>query len=409
MKPRLLVISAILPFPLNSGQRVRVYNKLLALRELFHITFLGVAPPAGLDQARAQLAELVDEPVLLPARARQHLAARAWHGAGSHLRALRSGLRASNHLVGDVELSPARIAAHIDPASYDLVLYEYWHTHASTALFRPHAIPCALDMHDLCWRVVERRLRHRPLPAGLRRRRVAAYRQQEEAAWTEYDLLIAINAAEETYVQERLPGRPTLYAPMGIDTAHTWPYAWNPAGPPRIAFYGALGSLGNQQGVFWCLERIMPLVWATLPEAEFWVVGGSPPPEISALASRPQVHVTGYVPDVAATLAQMSLVLCPWQGKFGFRSRVVEVMAVGVPVVATPDAVFGMGLAPGRGLFLHETDEALANQCLALLHDPAELAAQSRLARQQVEETFSFQATYARLAQALRAVVQVSP
>jgi glycosyltransferase involved in cell wall biosynthesis len=85
---------------------------------------------------------------------------------------------------------------------------------------------------------------------------------------------------------------------------------------------------------------------------------------------------------------------------------VVEVMAVGVPVVATPDAVFGMGLTPGRGLFLHETDEALANQCLALLHDPAELAAQSRLARQQVEETFSFQATYARLAQALRAMVR---
>lgn len=50
MKPRLLVISAILPFPLNSGQRVRVYNKLLALRELFHITFLGVAPRPGLTR-----------------------------------------------------------------------------------------------------------------------------------------------------------------------------------------------------------------------------------------------------------------------------------------------------------------------------------------------------------------------
>lgn len=101
----------------------------------------------------------------------------------------------------------------------------------------------------------------------------------------------------------------------------------------------------------------------------------------------------------------MSLVLCPWQGKFGFRSRLIEVMALGVPVVATPDAVFGMGLEEGQGLLLAETDADLGQICLNLLADGQGLCRHSRLARQQVEAKFSFPATYGALSQRLQQMV----
>lgn len=380
---------------------MRVLNKLIALQPYFHITFLGLAHPEQLAESQKALAELVDEAIVLPMRSQQGTGNYLWCATWSHAQAIYSGLRSSNHLIGDYELSPERIAAQCDPASFDLVLYEYWHTHNSLDLFKKNNIPCVLDMHDLCWRVVARRLQHWAVPAGFRHWRVKAYRQQEEAAWGKYDLLITINQEEGAYVQRILPEKATIYAPMGLDTTQQWPYSWRPAAPPRIAFYGALGSLGNQLGVARCLNQIMPLVWQHRPECEFWIVGGNPSAEIRQMAQHPQVHVTGFVPDVAETLASMSLVLCPWQGTFGFRSRVVEVMALGLPVVATADAVFGMGLQAGQGLLLAEGDRELADHCLTLLNDPAGAKQHSLLAREQVVDQYSFAKTYGYLASQL--------
>lgn len=402
-KPRLLIISAILPFPLNSGQRVRVFNKIYALRQTFQVTFLSYAPPVEVAAVQQKVAEQVDRAVILPMHSRQSLGVQLWYQVKNQLQAAQTGLRASNHLVGDVELTTKRLLAACQPEAFDLVLYEYWHTHATTTLFRELGIPTVLDMHDLCWRVMERRLNW--LPGWLRGRRVQAYRRQEEAAWAKYDLLVAINREEERYVRSVLPAQATWYTPMGIDTEAVWQYQWLPANPPRIAFYGALGSLGNQNGVNWCLERIMPAIWTTYPNLEFWIVGGTPSKQIQQLTANPRIKVTGFVPDVAQILKQMSLVLCPWQGKFGFRSRLIEVMALGVPVVATPDAVFGMGLEAGQGLLLAETDAGLGQICLNLLADGQGLCRHSRLARQQVEAKFSFPATYGALSQRLQQMV----
>ena len=86
-----------------------------------------------------------------------------------------------------------------------------------------------------------------------------------------------------------------------------------------------------------------------------------------ALARDPRVKVTGFVEEVAPLLASMHAAVVPWIGRYGFRSRVVELMAVGVPVVATPDAVAGMDLHDGEEILLGESTEELARALVALL------------------------------------------
>ena len=97
-------------------------------------------------------------------------------------------------------------------------------------------------------------------------------------------------------------------------------------------------------------------------------------------------------------LKTISVVLCPWSGTYGFRSRLIEVMALGVPVVATPQAVFGMDVTENQGIFLEETPTELANSALMLLRGSDILKKQSALARKQVEEKFSYEVTYGHLA-----------
>src|SRR5262249_29035716 len=154
--------------------------------------------------------------------------------------------------------------------------------------------------------------------------------------------VIAINHEELNYLRSATPSTTKLFhAAMGVDLA-LWPYSWSPSGKPCLAYYGGLGSPHNQADALACYQRLMPEIWRRFPDAEFWIVGGNPPETIRALGSDSRVKVTGFVENVQPVLSRMSLLLCPWSGIFGFRSRLIEAMALGVPVVTSPDAVYGM-------------------------------------------------------------------
>jgi glycosyltransferase involved in cell wall biosynthesis len=406
-KPRLVVLSNVLPFPRQAGQQQRVYYKLRAFRELFDVTFLVAVDPGAVAATRAQLGAHCDRAVVLPSLCRRTPAARVRHRLLGELYALRTGLKLSNYVVGKVELAAARVAAALTGHRFDLAVYEYWHAFGSVPAVHDLGARAVLDMHDVLWQSYRRQLdARRHLPQAWKRRAVRLYRESEERAWSRFDALIAINAAERDYARAKVPaGIPVFYAPMGTDLDE-WPACWAPARPPRLAYYGGLGSPHNQRDARLCYDAVMPEVWRHVPEAELWLVGSHPPESLAALPRRDaRVKVTGFVPRVQELLRTMSVVLCPWQGTYGFRSRVVEVMALGVPVVASPDAVDGMDLRHGDGIFLEADPRAMAATCLRLLADPALAAEQSRRARAEVEAKYSYEACYVRLARELAAFV----
>lgn len=400
-KPRLVILSHVLPFPRSGGQQQRVHYTLRCAARRFHLTFATIEAEHDAGTIRRELSTLADEVVII-SRWRPSPARRAWHAGAARIHALATGLKSSNYYIGRVHFPPDRVERALDARRVDCVLFEYWHAAASTNVFRRRNIPCVLDMHDILWHAYARQLQARPLlPDAWRRRAVERYRRKEEHAWRRFDALVAINRDEERYVRQRVPGAQVIHAPMGTDLS-VWPYSWNPASPPRLAYYGSLASPHNQADALRCARRIMPLVWERAPDAELWVVGANPPERIRQLAARDRrIHVTGFVEKVQPLLATMTLVLCPWSGTYGFRSRIVEVMALGVPVLASPDAVAGMELDDGEGLALVSSDRAFAETALALMADAGEARDQSMRARRQVERRFSLADTYERMIEEL--------
>lgn len=399
---RMLVLSHVRPFPRDTGQRQRVFYTLRSAREAFHLTF-ATTVNGDAAEVRQRLGGECDEMILLPSRRSSSRAAGAWHKAAGAAYALGTGLKPSNYVIGRLEFAPARAATLLDRGEFDCVLFEYWHAAASVAPFRERGIPCILDMHDILWHSYAERLKHqRHAPLWLKRRALRNYKEREEDAWRKFDAVIAINREEQRYVRERVPASTEVfYGPMGTDIT-SWPYSWEPSRPPRLAFYGGMKNPANQRGALQCFQEVMPRVWRDFPEAEFWVVGGNPPDSIRAMTADPRVRVTGFVEDAPDVLRTMTAVLCPWSGTFGFRSRLIEVMALGVPVVATPDAVHGMELAEERGLLLGLNSDELAGQAARLLKEEGFARKQSRLARLQIEGGFTVEATYGRLVSELR-------
>ncbi len=369
----------------------------------FKVDFLTFAAAGKRKNVQEQLAALGCRPFVLPPRLTHGSLSKLRFALGAFLFALCTGMKASNYRIGKVELSPARIRSAVQPREYNAVIYEYFHAVDSVPVFQSAGVPAILDMHNVLWKSREERLNERTAcPAWFKRVSLNRYRRQEESAWDQFDSLIAINRNEQALVQARLrPAQHLFYAPMGTDLSR-WPACWQPANPVRLGYYGGLASVHNEAAALRCHECIMPVIWRRFPEAELWLVGSNPTERLRKLTNDPRVKVTGFVEQVQDVLKTMSLVLCPWSGTYGFRSRIVEVMALGVPVVATPAAVDGMELKSGRGIILANSDDALANSVLTLLSAPNELAAQSRLARSEMERLYSLDNTYGRLMSELR-------
>jgi polysaccharide biosynthesis protein PslH len=403
---RLLLISHVAPFPGHAGQQQRVKYTLRALRDTFDVTALTFATPREFSGIERLWMQHVDDVVVMESRTQRHPFARLYHKLAGIASAKRSGLKDSNYVLGEVEFSARRIAAAIDPRSFDIVLFEYWHAHRSAALFRALGIPTVLDMHDVLWQSLKRQLEAKGITDAATR--VAVYREQEERAWRDFDALIAINEGEKQYVHEVYPEARVLLAQMGTDIA-AWPYTFETSTPQRIGFWGSLGSEVNGASAIHVAEEVMPLIWRQRPDTEYWIVGANPPKEILALQQDARVRVTGFVDKAAPLLGSMTAVLCPWEGTYGFRSRLVEVLACGVPVIASPDAVFGMGMADGEGLHISDSDADMAEYALSLLGDAALAMDQSRRARAQAVSRYSFEATYGALAGELRGLLRVVP
>jgi glycosyltransferase involved in cell wall biosynthesis len=402
-RPRLIVLSAVHPFPGTTGQQQRVKNKLLAFQDRFRTTFLTTAPQGEIGDVSSRLRDFCDDSIVLPSLYRRSAPHRIGHLAGSIAYSAATGLKRSNYVVGKIELSAERVAGAIGEQRFDLALFEYWHASASISPLRDAGARCILDMHDVLWRAYERQLRaKRWLPPVVRRALVGRYRSRELLAWHGYDALIAINDEERRYVSGIVDtGARLFFAPMGVDL-DIWKYSWNPAEPPRVGFYGSLASSHNQRDALGCHEQIMPAVLPEIPDAELWIVGDAPPPPLKSLGRKHQnVTVTGYVDDPSKVLRSLTVAVCPWSGRYGFRSRIVELMALGLPVVATSEAVDGMDLRPGSDLIIADSHGEMASAVLQVMKDRDLAVGLSRSARARAEELYSFDATYGRLARDL--------
>lgn len=133
-----------------------------------------------------------------------------------------------------------------------------------------------------------------------------------------------------------------------------------------LVFSGQMDYAPNVAAVSHFAREMLPLVRRDVPEATFAIVGRNPTPAVRALSALEGVKVVGSVPDMRAWLAAADVVVAPLQIARGIQNKVLEAMAMGRPVVASPAAFEGIDAEPGRDLLVTEDGAAAV---LSLLHD----------------------------------------
>ena len=136
--------------------------------------------------------------------------------------------------------------------------------------------------------------------------------------------------------------------------------------------------------LFWFAQEIMPLLLRRVPGAQFWAVGANPGADVRALASLPGVHVTGRVEDVRPYVAHASGIVCPLRIARGIQNKVLEGMAMGKPVIASPPAFEGVRAQAGRDLLVADGPVAFVDTICDVLdgkHAGLGVAARNAMAR----------------------------
>jgi polysaccharide biosynthesis protein PslH len=168
------------------------------------------------------------------------------------------------------------------------------------------------------------------------------------------------------------------------------------------AFVGAMDYRANVECVHWFVDRVWPEVRRLRPNAVFRIVGRNPTSSILALGSRPGVTVTGAVPEVRPYLDRTMVAVAPLRVARGVQNKVLEAMAVGRPVLASPAAAVGLHVNHDAELLL-AGEPAEWVQRLFRLWDDAELRARlSDAGRAYVETEHSWDSCLAPWTQWLR-------
>ena len=161
-----------------------------------------------------------------------------------------------------------------------------------------------------------------------------------------------------------------------------------PEGQLPIVFTGAMDYWPNVDAVAWFAEKVMPLL-KTQPRLRFYIVGSNPSPVVKALAADPGIVVTGRVEDVRPYLAHAAIAVAPLRVARGIQNKVLEAMAMGRPIVASPAALEGIGPEAAKYLVSAESPEDFATSIAQILTGagPAALGVE---AAQSARETYGW-------------------
>ncbi|MBI4683421.1 MAG: glycosyltransferase, partial [Nitrospirae bacterium] len=213
-----------------------------------------------------------------------------------------------------------------------------------------------------------------------------------------YDRVITVTEKDEAVLKEMFPSAPVTTVETGVDTEE-FPYLYRNEPKKNLVYLGSYRHYPNEDAVVYFIEEIFPLIKEQDNDVTLTLVGSHPTRRINRLKGREDILITGTVPDVKAYLEKGTVFIAPIRLGGGIKGKILEAMAVGLPVVATPLAATGIGTTEGENILIGETPEQFAQKVLDLLSDGDLRESLSRNGRRLIEERFDWRVLAGKMAE----------
>lgn len=178
--------------------------------------------------------------------------------------------------------------------------------------------------------------------------------------------------------------------PNGVDGSYFHPDGGPSKAKPIVAFLGRLDYYPNIDGVLHFAQTIFPTIRTAVPDVTLRIIGSNPTRAVQRLRRIPGVVVTGHVPDVKLFLKDVMVSVAPLRIARGTQNKILESMALGIPVVTTPVAAKGIHAVPGKHLLVANGESQFAELVLKLFNNEDLRRTLGQTGRAQVENAHSW-------------------
>ncbi|PJF26325.1 MAG: glycosyl transferase family 1, partial [Phototrophicales bacterium] len=172
-------------------------------------------------------------------------------------------------------------------------------------------------------------------------------------------------------------------------------------GNHALIFTGKMDYRPNVDAMQWFANAILPRIRARIPDVRLYIVGQKPHASLQAL-NDPHIAVTGWVEQVQPFLHAGTVYVAPLRMGSGTRLKLLEALASGIAIVATPIAAAGLSSEVHCAMRLAADESAFADAVIDLLNNPSARLEYAERGREIVRETYDWQALAPRLFQAFQ-------
>lgn len=390
----LLIVTPQLPYPLDSGGNAAQYLLIDYLRGHHAITLLCFSGKEAHYRALAEKWENVRVLVLPRAHAagpKPALASRLYRRVKASLAVLATGktgeapaapgggaypprpglpnvdLGRQGMFTRLPEGAPEFVLAEMQRKAYDLVQLEFVETLPLVYVLPPHVRKLFVH-HEIRFVRMQRELATLPRPT------LGDHISIEHAKWQEVHLLRRFDAV----VTLSATDKQVLAGLMGEARIEVSPFpaSFAPGGTGAYRFANKLVYVGgeahqpNKDAVQWFLDEMWEALQRRQPGLRLYVTGNWRRETVQSYQSRRNVVFTGYVEDLGEVLAGAILVV-PLRIGSGVRSKILDAIAGGIPVVSTTIGAEGLPLRHGTECLLADTAAGFVESLATLMRDAA--------------------------------------
>jgi len=383
---KILYLCHRFPYPPKRGGKIRPFNMIRHLAQQHEVTVCSLArSPQEAEEARG----------IAPYCKRFEIAL-----VDDRIQALRMVARLPTPAPSSFGFfRSASLARTIDgllaAEKFDLIF-----VHCSSVapyVSRHRGTPKILDFGDMDSQKWLEYARSKPFPlnAGywLEGRKLVA---EERRLARQFDLCTATTRAEWQTLEGYGTGTPSDWFPNGVDSDFFAPSA-QPHEPETICFVGRMDYYPNQDSMFDFCANTLPLLRQRRPGIKLLIVGADPSAKVRRLAEIPGVTVTGSVADVRPYVHRAALMVAPLNIARGTQNKILEAMAMGVPVVASRIAAGGVDALDGEHLLTADNPQQFGEAVEQILRDSGERARLAAAGRERMLSNHSWKHSLRRL------------
>ncbi len=387
----ILLVSSFLPYPLDSGGHVRLFNLLKAIRKDHNITLICERRPYQTDKDIAEI-EKICKKVVTVERKKQWSLENIFKTAVSSFPFLLVG-----HTNPEMK---AQIVSLLNSSHFDLIHVETFYVFQNLP---KTYLPVVLIEHNIEYKVYE--LFAKTAPFFLKpflSIDVSKIKFWEEKYWKEAKRVVTVSEEDRKVIKNEK----TDVVPNGVDVnKFKFKSRNSKIGEKTVLFIGNFKWLQNQKSVDFIIKDIWPKI-KSREKIKLWIVGKHIPKNIKALTKDHRVLFDEDAPSETWKIYQKAdILLAPITVGGGTSYKILEAMASGVPVVTTNLGIEGLQAKSGKHALTAETSEKLAKEVDNLLENPLLTEKITQEARIFIEKNYSWDSIGKKLEDVYKSVV----